>query len=185
MSWLDSVFQISSDSGSYTYQPENKIAAARSALMYYHNRECYKYPSVYKYTFDQFLDAIGGGNPQKTTTILEGLGGSILSIQQDGFLSDTQIRDAMEDLADKSEGRIPASYQTFFNVLGGKAQDVSFLDAAWATAKGTTEKVAGGVKEIGETAIAVGSSLNVVAPILIFGAIIFIFYSRTRQVAGR
>lgn len=165
----------------FSTQPQNQIDKGLEALKWFHNRAA-SYPG-YSYTFDSFQDAAAGGHA-KVSNFLEGLGMAIESVSNYGFLNPNKVKDAMESLADKGAGKIPANPQAFFNALNDSAQDVSWLETGTYAAKETAKEVIKGAQAVGDTVITTAKTLNMILPILAVGAVIFIVVQKTKRIAG-
>jgi hypothetical protein len=158
--------------------PISDVDRGRQAMTIFHNRSV-EYPA-YTYDFDTMLTKIGGTDPQY---FLEGLGLAISSNEA----SDGQVQDAMENLADQAQGRLPVK-QDFFNALTNRLTTLTTLDYIAATpeiAGQTALDAVKGAQAIGDAVIDTGQSLLVIGPLLIVAAVIFIGYSHTRRLAGR
>lgn len=160
--------------------PQNQLDKGREAMKYFHNQAS-KY-SGYALTFDQMLDAVGGGG-QKTSIFLEGLGLAIDSIG-DEFLGGNKVENAMENLADQGQGKLPANRNAFFSALSGEAQNVSFIDASKVVAVETGKELLSGAQAVGDSVITTFQSLGAFLPLLVVGAVAFIVISKARKVAA-
>lgn len=159
--------------------PQNDIEIGRTAMIYFHNRAALY--SGYNITLDQLIDQVGGKRPE---IFLDGLGMTILNLE----MRDGQIKDAMVSLADTTKGMIPKNNTIFFQALSNRLTNVTVSD--WVVASpeiaGNIAKDLGqGAVEIGNTVITTGKGILAIAPVLIIAAGVFIFYSRTRQIAGK
>jgi len=162
---------------SLSSQPQNQIDKGREALKYFHNQAC-KYSS-YNLTFDQLLSQVGGKRPD---IFLEGMG---TAIEATGMGSG-KVEDAMEALADRGQGKVPASMNSFFSALSDRATTITFTDAVGAAPQIATE-VAGdvvkGAASVGDTVLTTLSSLQTILPLLVVGGVIYVFVSKVRKVA--
>lgn len=157
-----------------------QIAKGREALLYFHN-DSVKFPN-YGLTFDTLLMKVSGGKP---TIFLEGFGLAIESIDDGGFFSfgTNKVRDAMKALAEKAQGKIPATKGAFFTALSDEAMNYSFVDAAGFVGVETAKKVGEGLVEVGDTVATTLKGLGVIFPFIVIGGIAFIAYSRVRKLA--
>lgn len=153
------------------------ISKAKSALTYYFNQS-HRYG--FAMNFDDFIKAVGGKFPN---IFLENFGWTIQTLTLDGQLTESKLRGAMEDLADRGQGKIPGSQTMWFQALSDKIQDYSFIDAAKFTVTESAQDLAMGIKDVGDGAITVLKSFKAIGPLMIVGAIIFIFYSRVKKLA--
>lgn len=161
----------------FNFQPENDIDRARQAMVYFHN-ESLKYPN-YTLNFEELLLAVG---KQHQDIFLDGFGFAINA----NDMSDSKLKMAMEALAHKTKGNIPASNSTFFTALSDAKMQLTPLDYIAATPEVLFESakdIGKGVVEFGDTTITTLKSLNAVIPILVLGGVIFIFVSKVRKVA--
>lgn len=155
--------------------PTEAISRGRQAMIYFHNRAS-KYDS-YELTLDQLIATLG--TTKQVPIYLAGFGDYIIENE----LSDSDVRSAMEKLADAGQGKVP--HQTsIFNALGGKAAAISWIDLTKTVAVETAKQVAQGAQAVGETVITTATSLNAILPILVVGAVIFVVVMRSKQAAG-
>ncbi len=169
-----------------TSQPQNSIDRGREALKYFHNQAS-RYPG-YKLTFNALIDTLG--TARQSPIQLEGIGETVISLE----LSTGQVQDAMESLADQGQGRVPATPTVYFQALGNKKQEFSFIDATSEVAPEVAGNILKRVENVGTAALdtvdnatAVISntvkSLGVVLPIALVGAVLFIIYAQTKRVS--
>lgn len=158
--------------------PSNNIDQGREAIKYFHNQAVLN--RDYNYNFDQVLDLIGGGG-KKTSIFLDGFGFAISNVQN-GYFDSSDIKKAMESLADKSDGKIP-DQNSFFNAISNSASNPSFLTAASFTAVETAKTVGNGIVEVGNVAIDTLSSLKNILPIVIVGGVIYFLWSKTKRLS--
>jgi hypothetical protein len=151
------------------------IAAGSQALSYFHNRAV-QYEG-YEMTFGELKRSYG--SDARVAAYLDGWGSYIL----ENGMSDRDVKSAMEALADAGEGRVP--HQTsVFNALGGKVGAINWIDLTKTVATETVKQVADGAQAVGHAVIDTAKSLNVILPMLVVGAVIFIVIQRSRQLAG-
>lgn len=159
--------------------PQDDVQTGRQAIVVYHNRAIYN--SGYNETVDTLLSKIAKGkSPQY---FLEGFGGAIREID----MSSGQINDAMNRLATVSGNRIPTQ-ESFFKALSDRVSNPTFIDYVGATPEVIGQSaldVVHGAQEIGDSVLSLGKGLLQFGPILIFAAIVFIGYAKTRQIAGK
>lgn len=161
------------------FQPSNDIDTGRSALAYFHNAMVSMYSS-YRLTLTQVTAEVSKNKPE---IFLTDLGFAINTIE----LSDSGVKDAMENLAKFSGGSIPGQAQ-FFQALSNRKANLTFGDyvgGAPEIAAGMATDVVKGAQQVGDAVLDTGKSLLVIGPILAVAAIVFIGYAKTRQVAGR
>lgn len=158
--------------------PESDVETGRKAVRIF-QASTVGYPG-YSETLDSLIAKVGGANPQ---FFLEGVGLAIRSIG----MSDGQVEDAMESLAAAYQGRIPRR-EAFTKALSDRVSNPTAGDYIAATPQVALESAGDlvkGAQQLGDSLIAIGSTLNQFGPILIVAAIIFIGYARTRQYAGK
>lgn len=155
--------------------PMNAIEQGNQALIYLHNQLC-RY-SKYNLTLDELKRTLG--TEKQIPIYLEGFGDLITQFG----LSDSAVKSAMEKLADAGQGKIPTK-QSIFNAIGGKAGEINWLDLTATVTTETLKEVASGAQAIGTTVIDTAKSLNVILPILLVGAVIFIVVQRSKRLAG-
>ena len=147
---------------------------ARIALKYFHN-ESLKY-SGYKITFDALLTKL------YKTRVSQGLNALSSGINA-SELDEASIKRIFEGLAREGKGKIPSSANVFFDALRGEVSGVHWVDVKEIIVNSAVD-VGTGVVSAGQTVIDTAKSLQVVLPILIVGAVIFIVVRKTRAVAG-
>jgi hypothetical protein len=162
-----------------TWSPDTAIDKGRFVLREFHNASL-KF-AAYKLNYEELVSKVGGKSP---SIVLEGIGDSAIQLAQDGFLTDTKITKAMQELASRAQGRVPESFGAFFSALSGKATNVTFVQAVPYVAIESAKDVAVGFQQVGESAIDTLKTVNMLAPLAIVLALGFIFYSKTRQIAG-
>lgn len=151
------------------------IARGSEALMYFHNQAS-KYDG-YHLSFDELKATLG--TPKQIPIYLQGFGEYI----GENEMSASAVKSAMEGLADQGEGRVP-SQTSIFNALGGKVSEINWLDLSTTVAVETVKQVASGAQAVGDSVITTFSTLNTLLPIVAVGAILFIVFKRTKQIAG-
>lgn len=160
--------------------PDTQIAKGREALIFFHNDSV-----IYdRYTFksiDELASAISHGHP---TQFFEDFGFAIEQLNTDGFFGGGRVKDSMESFAAQAQGRIPDSSTTFFQALSSEAVQVNWVDAIPYVAKESAIKIGEGLVEVGNTAISTLSTLGMILPILIVGAVIFIVVEKTKRIAA-
>lgn len=162
----------------FSTQPVNDIEKARLALSFFHNYSIQF--SKYKVkTIDELSEIVGKKSP---TIFLESFGFAINTIG----MSVSQVEDAMESLADQSQGLVP-NQASFFTALSDRISRPTFLDYVGATprvALDSASDVVKGAADVGNAVIDTGKSLLVIGPLLIVVAIVYIGYRRTKSLAG-
>lgn len=166
-------------------QPENDVDWGREAVKFFHNRMASNF-SNYTISMDELIRRIStytAGNSQPDI-FLDGLGFAISS----NNMSESQVQDAMEKLADISGGNIPSNPSVFEKALTDRLQNITagdWIGAAPTIAAETAATALSGIQAVGDSVIATGKTLTAIAPFLIVGAVIFIVYARARQIGGR
>ena len=159
--------------------PKSDTEVGRQAVTAFHNRAIYS--PGYNETVDTLLSKIMKG--KSSEFFLEGLG---LAIREIG-MGQSQVNDAMEDLAVRANGRIP-DWNSFYTALSDRASKLTFVDYLKATpeiAGATALDVVKGAERLGNAVLDVGKFFEQFGPILAVGAILFIGYAYTRRAAGR
>ena len=154
-------------------------STGQNALREFFNASVSMFGSKFPYpNFDLFLESVRQTKGAKF--IDEGLGMSINTNE----LTGSQVKTAMRALAVQAQGRIPASTGGWFSALNNEAGKVSFIDAGIYTAVETVKTVGQGAAAVGDAVIDTGKSLLAIGPLVAVAAILFIVYSRTKQIAG-
>jgi hypothetical protein len=148
---------------------------ARIALKYFHN-ESLKY-SGYKISFDEMIIKIYKTNSNAIKSL--GYLGQAIVVSE---LSESEIKKLFENLARVGQGRIPSSPNSFFDALRGEVSSVRWSDVKEIIVNSASD-VGTGIVKGGQAVIDTASSLAIVLPILVVGAVIFIVIQKTRSVA--
>lgn len=152
------------------------VQRGKEALLFFHN-EALKFPDNYRLTFEELCQLL---QDQSHGAFLDGFG---FGINSAGFGSD-RVQNAMADLADQGEGRVPSSWNSFFNAIQKEGQKFSFSDAANATLSGTARDIAGGLEEVGKVSLSTLSNLGDVVkyvPYLLFAGLGFYIYLKAKK----
>lgn len=152
---------------------DQNIDRARSALKYFHNQSAV-YPG-YSISFDELLLKINRDKSANVTTFLNIYGKSILTSE----LSTSEIKDIMENLARKGQGRIPSDSNVFFQALISEVQNISWVQIV----KETAGDIAGGVQSFGENVNFTLKGLNMIFPFVVIGGLVYIAVTRIKKVA--
>lgn len=152
------------------------IDRGREALKYFHN-ESTRYPE-YQESLDSLTSKVGGKYP---LVFLDGLGFASAEMRTG------QVQDAMVSLARQGQGRIPSNNSLFFKALSDRATNLTTAD--WIgglpeIAGNTALDAAKGFQQVGNAVLDLGKSFKTLGPLLIFAAVIFIGYRKTRKYAG-
>jgi hypothetical protein len=121
-----------------------EIKRGVDALTYFHNRAL-RYPENYSISFDDLkirLSEVSKGQ------FLSGFGFAI----ENSELSERDVRESMERLADAGAGKIPSRWNDFFNALHREPSGFSF-DALVSTVKSTASDIGSGLKQVGDVSI--------------------------------
>lgn len=153
----------------------NDYETGREAFTYFYNKSI-QYSDL---KFNEMASQIAGSE-KSVQYFFEGLGLAINSIQADGFLSGSAVKDTMTNLASKAHGKLPTR-NSFYAALSGKAQDFSFVEAAPIVIKETASKVLEGAQEVGNAVLDTGKSLLTIMPLVLVGAVIFFVWSKTKK----
>lgn len=159
-----------------TYQGNSQANQDRglAAMQMFHNYCIMKYPDNYSITFDELQTKTGA----LTKFVAEGIGSTI----DVNNMTDKQIQTSMQNLGDAGQGRIPATASDWINSMINVSANPSFLDTAEGAAVQTAKDVTSGLEQVGNTVITTASSLKVVLPILVVGAVILIVYDKAKAV---
>lgn len=156
----------------------DQIKKGNDALKIFHNASLGF--SNYTVEYEELLTIVSKNKP---SIFLEGFGFAIESLNDDGWFGNGRVKNAMEDLAARSAGKIPAQ-DSFFSSLSGEAQNISFIDQAQFVAQETGKKVLDGAVEVGNIATDTLKSVGMFLPLGILIAVGFILYSKTRKLAA-
>lgn len=166
-----------------TPNPTNTIEVGREAMKYFHNENS-KFEN-YSMPFDQLLSTVAGrgGSDQQVGIFLDSIGSAINSIREGGFLrGGGDVKSAMENLANKSQGQVPTQ-ASFFKALSDQAAQPSFIDAVSAVSIGTANEIGKGAVAVGNSVIESGKLLATFLPVLLLGAVAFIIYKNAKRAA--
>lgn len=158
---------------------QNDLDKGNEAFVYFHNKSI-GYP-IYKYTKDEALIKIAGSQ-KSVSSFLDGLGFTVSQIQSSGFLSGNKVKNAMENLAIQSGGRLP-NRNSFFSALSGEAQNFTFLEAAPSVISGTASEIIKGTQAVGDSVLTTLKSLNVLFPIVFVAGVLYIVFEKTKKLA--
>lgn len=155
----------------------NDFETGREAFTYFYNKSI-QYSDL---KFNEMASKIAGSE-KSVEYFFDGLGLAINSIQADGLLSGSAVKNTMENLAYKAQGKLPTR-NSFYAALSGKAQDFSFIEAAPTVIKETATKVLEGAEEVGNAVLDTGKSLLTIMPLAIVGAVLFFVWSKTKKLS--
>lgn len=172
MSFLSSLNPFSSESApgeSISFTDAQCDDAGFRALKEFHNYSTLKYPQNYSLTLDGLQSAVGKITKQS-------IGFAILANNFD----DRKVADAMDALADKGEGKLPASPNSWFAVIKDVSVHVDFVEALKYTAVASAGDIAQGAQQIGDSVLFSGKLVLLLLPV----AVVFILYRKTKAIAG-
>lgn len=135
------------------------------ALMIFHNQSA-RYSGYQGRSFDDLLGAYG---PVKAEIYAEGIGLTIRVNNMDWG----DVREAMEGLADKAQGRIPKDAQEYIRYLGNEAAQINWLSAAGTVAVDVAVATAAGAQAVGDSVLTSLSWVTKILPFLVVGAVLF------------
>lgn len=147
------------------------IELGKDAFRYFHN-ESTKFSS-YKYSFAEFYALYGN----KADIYADGVGGLI----RETSISSSDVRKAMEGLADQAKGRIPKDHQDYMRALGAKAGAINYLDLSVSVAKDVATATIDGAVKVGDSVLTSLSWLTKLLPFLVIGGVIFYIYSFSKN----
>jgi hypothetical protein len=148
----------------------------KEALSYFHN-EALSYPQNYSMSLESLCDIL---QKKSSGAFLDGFGFTVAN----AGLSTSQVKKAMQQLADAGQGKIPSNWHDFFSALQGQVGNISFIDAASYTFVESVKDIGNGAAAVGNAVITTGSMITTVLPYAVFAALAFIMYSKTRKYAG-
>jgi hypothetical protein len=151
------------------------IEQGREALRHFHNASI-KYDA---YNFEN-LDELTSVYGNKRDIYLDGIG---MLIRETG-ISSYAIESAMQELAKKSEGKIPKDHQGYMNALGNKAGQVSYLDLSKVVAEDVARQATDGLVSIGNSVTTSLSWLTKILPFLVVGGAVLFVLKNTNQKVG-
>lgn len=152
----------------------NDIKRGKDALMYFHNASI-KFPS-YDISFERLIQILAEKSHDQ---FLSGFGFAIVSAE----ISERDVRAAMERLALKAKGQIPARWVDFFNALNKDPSGFSF-EAVGATIKGSLSDIGSGFKKVGDISIETlknAGSLVTYLPYVAFAGVIAFVWFRVKR----
>ena len=150
------------------------------ALIAYHNVALTKYPNVYKLSLTQLIKTLSARTGQ--SFFVQGLGGAIDLSE----MSKSEAKQAMEILAQKSGGKIPATNGAFYTALIDEASSTNWIDASTFTmvesakqiVKGSVavgDKILDAGEEVLDSAVSISKNLEWLIPLIaVGGAFIYI-----------
>lgn len=159
---------------------QSGVERGRLALKTFHNFSVTHFGA--SYSFSSLDDLISAIKKQKGALFIEEYIGDLANLLE---MSDSDVNDAMESLAEKARGKIPANWISWGDALKGKVENYSFVDALKYTVVESSKDVAGGLAEAGDAAIFTLKVMKFLIPALIIGGIGWIGFSRIKQVAGK
>lgn len=159
---------------------QSSVERGRLALKTFHNFSVSNFSS--SYGFASLDDLIAAIKKQKGALFVEEYIGDLATLLE---MSESDVDDAMIDLAKKAHGRVPENWMTWGAALQDKVENYSFVDALKYTVVESSKDVAGGLAEAGDAAIFTLKVMKFLIPALIIGGIGWIGFSRIKQVAGK
>lgn len=154
----------------------------KTALVYYHNAMVTLYPQKYKLDLQSLIRGLTAR--EKNKYFVDGLGLGILNAEA----TDKTVRNAMEYLASKGGGNVPASNNTFFQSIANQVTaDIKFTDISSFVVLETAKDVLVGVSKVGEkiidggeaaldTSVSLIKSLKWVLPVVVIGGVFTYVY---------
>lgn len=125
--------------------PVNDIDRGNTALQYFHNASL-SFPGYPHSSLDSLAKSVGRG---QSDIFLDSLGFAVNQID----MRESQVRDAMQDLARRSQGRVPTQ-SSFFKSLSDRTSALTFTDYVY----GAPEIGKGIAKDAVNVAVQVGES---------------------------
>lgn len=159
------------------FTPKSAEERAREAFREFHNYSLLKYPKAYALTLDELIKQAS----VKNRFLSEAIGDAIIF----NDMSSSKVQKAMYSLADRQKGTVPPNWMSWIGALTNQSTQVSVLESVPYVATESAKDVVKGFAQVGDTAITTLKSFGAIAPLAILAAGLFIFYSKTRQIAGR
>jgi hypothetical protein len=154
----------------------NDLELGKKVLKSFYDNARFYFPKQYNFSFEIFLKTYQP-DEKKLNIILDGIGGGVRETE----LSDSKIKDAMAKMALASGGKVPSSYNAFFQYLQGEASKISWVDAAGFVAKESAIDILKGAQSVGDSLIFTGKILNFLLPAI---ALVFVFYFINKKTEG-
>lgn len=132
------------------------VSRGREAISYFHNASV-GYPG-YNFSLDGMIQLLSK-NP---AIALDGLGLAIRSAS----MSTSAVKDAMESLASRAQGRVP-NLNSFFSALSNRATQISYVDLAVDVGGHVLEQTGEGLQVIGDQVLFTGKILVYALPIIV------------------
>jgi len=159
---------------------QSSVERGRLALKTFHNFSVSNFGS--SYGFASLDDLIAAIKKQKGALFVEEYIGDLATLLE---MSESDVDDAMVELAKRARGKIPENWQTWGNALQNKVENYSFVDALKYTVVESSKDVASGLAEAGDSAIFTLKVMKFLIPALIIGGVGWIGFSRIKQAAGK
>lgn len=147
-----------------TVNASNDIKRAKDALTFFHNKAL-SYSDNYNFQAGELFSFL---NDRQNGQFLEGFGFAINA----GDVSETKVKNAMENLADQGQGRLPMTNAAFFRALSDEAVKTSFIDAAKSVASDSASDIGVGLKRVGDTVIETAKNAGGIVTMLPFLALL-------------
>ena len=149
-----------------------------SALRRFHYWMKSFYPVSFKYSYDEFIEIIKKLKGGKT--LQTGLGLGINSVE----MSSSKVDETMQSLARNGGGKIPSSYQDFFDYLLNTSRQIDYVDAAKFVVIESAKDALDGAEEFGGSLITSLKTLNTLLPIVVVGGVLFFVASQLNRSTG-
>lgn len=143
----------------------------------------------YNLTFSELKLWIGG-NDERTLVFLNGLGRTVNSAINSGLVDINRIKENFVAMALAGQGKIPASRDTapYLEAVTSAVENRPWSDRISFVSSEVSKDLSRVVSDIGETVQDTGASLlqtlkglNVILPVLLIGAVVFVVFSRARK----
>ena len=151
----------------------NDTQRGKDALQYFHNRAL-NYPENYKLRYEELIQYL---DQKYKGVFFDGFGFGIVS----AGMTEGQVQQGMEALADQGKGRLPNQMNAYFNALIDPARSFSFSDAAREVIKGTARDLVEGAAATGKAVLSASSSLLTILPIALGAGVILFFYMKGKH----
>lgn len=151
------------------------------AIIAYHNKMLSTYKGIYKLSLTELVKALSARRGQ--TFFLEGLGLAIIS----GGLTTSKAKEALQALAIKSGGKIPATNGAFYTALVDEASVPNWIDASQFVLVESSKDLIKGAASVGNTIIKTGDNvlksaesiagnLKWILPVVVIGGVFIYVY---------
>lgn len=158
----------------------NDLETGRKVLKAYYDYSRFYYPTIYKFSFDEFLKKYQP-NQKKLEIYLDGIGFGVRGSE----ISQTRINSAMQKMVLNSKGGMPSNAGDFFKYLSNEAVKISYIGAIGFVAVESLKDVAKGAAAVGDSLLTTGKILTFIFPVIVLILVFFWVNSKTGGGLGR